>query len=234
MKSKRYNFTIIELLTVIAIIAILAGLIMPAVQSAREKAKTAACMSNQGQTSKFITEYINSNNNFLISGTGSTNADPTWAKALFDKNILKDSKVVRCPSMIYPSANGTTQNEIETELDNVYGVAYTTNNDGFDFRGTKYFINQNGDSVAPNSLALGGCSGSQDDASPVMRFGSGTAGAPPVGIHKGDVNIFFYDGHVETMGRTAIQTKYYPVPTLSTSGTNAGRGADLISNVSKL
>lgn len=92
MKSKRYNFTIIELLTVIAIIAILAGLIMPAVQSAREKAKTAACMSNQGQTSKFITEYINSNNNFLISGTGSTNADPTWLRLYLIKTSLRTPK----------------------------------------------------------------------------------------------------------------------------------------------
>ena len=65
MKIKRSNFTIIELLTVIAIIAILAGLLMPAIQGAREKAKTAACLSNQTQTVKFIKDYMAANDDFL-------------------------------------------------------------------------------------------------------------------------------------------------------------------------
>lgn len=49
MYKKRSAFTLVELLVVVAIIAILLTLIMPAMRSAREQAKGASCISNQKQ-----------------------------------------------------------------------------------------------------------------------------------------------------------------------------------------
>jgi len=49
MTSRRTGFTLIELLVVIAIIAILAAILFPVFAKAREKAKTAACLSNVKQ-----------------------------------------------------------------------------------------------------------------------------------------------------------------------------------------
>ena len=60
----RKKFTLIELLIVIAVIAILLALLLPALQSAKQKVYTASCVNSMRQIGQAIYLYINDNNDY--------------------------------------------------------------------------------------------------------------------------------------------------------------------------
>lgn len=112
MKNREINrnFTLIELLIVIAIIAILAGMLLPALNIARNKAKAIKCTANLRQLGSGIMQYQNDYDDFFMASNFSANnnysmyalqkLDPylnTKYTSIY-REYYKNDNILLCPS----------------------------------------------------------------------------------------------------------------------------------------
>lgn len=195
MKMKRI-FTLIELLVVASIIAILAGLLMPALNSARAKAQSVYCKNNLKQLGVAFKNYSSDFKRIpmvCVMPSKRTAAEKTFGnpsyvpsiRELLENELGKSINVFRCPSdrgaVEDPIGKYTDEDDDDTVKDT--GSDYSSGDGKSDFEreGSSYESNGFMRRVNDRSRAM-----LMHDYRPYH----GAAGTP------GAANYVFADGHV--------------------------------------
>ena len=207
---RKENFTLIELLVVVAIIAILAGMLLPALNNARESGRAGRCLSNIRQMGQFCILYSQDSDGYLPGVYHSwrrenNEADYHWLKQLEAAyNGAHNIELSTCPKVKgLVSAARPGESWCETTYGvNVNGAC------GVSYGWASIPLRKYGKISAPSRGALmvedyGHCSWYATESSLVNLAGnSGTSNT--AFEHNGKANVCFMDGHGETLGKLKI------------------------------
>ena len=219
-------FTLVELLVVITIIGLLAGLAVPAINGGLKSAKAGACLSNLHQIGVATMAYA-ADNSFKLPDAGASS--PEWATTLasFVSTGTKSKKsIFVCPGCEKPVEDGTT-----TTVAVTYGMhsglmpkGSTASNITSVVRSTEVILagdmcqNPGNKGWSPYcieqpsiiSSQSGGRGGSTDLTSPISYGTDADNGNNPWlrYRHAGKVNVVMVDGHAEAIARGKVLNKH--------------------------
>ena len=213
-------FTLIELLTVISLIAILAAILFPVFGQAREKARQSTCASNLRQSGIAISLYAQDNDDrypiasdsidrYIYLWTPSTEEEPRVRQLQKTMPILRDilnpyikeKNIWRCPS----DTGGTApyKNELGLNLD------IQLKPTSFDQFGTSYAYRVKlgmQDAAYPATCIVGSPPDQEDrgvSSSAVLTDITGYWHGDKSNLER-KTNILFADGHVHLHGRNTF------------------------------
>ena len=143
VQKQKYSFTLIELLVVIAIIAILAGMLLPALNNARETAQGKSCLNTAKQVGTATLNYTDDYNGWIPGAYtlgGYYTTSKNYSNSYFIRDLItlykgtlpelsKSSKFWFCPSL---SAKGRADMLNYASGGNLgfltnYGINYSVN-----------------------------------------------------------------------------------------------------------
>jgi prepilin-type N-terminal cleavage/methylation domain-containing protein/prepilin-type processing-associated H-X9-DG protein len=211
----KLGFTLIEILVVIAIIALLAAILFPVFARARENARRASCQSNLKQLALGMSMYLQDVDGVYppFDNYGGSLGGPViyWGEALFP--YIKNQQVFQCPSEpTKPSASGDFSGDGFSDYfyNSNFGVGWPSY--GWGSAPDKRYRFKDSDISAPAVVVLFGDNASGNASNAAGCFSSTPADCPnaipTTGVvyspapaarvrHLEGANYAFADGHVK-------------------------------------